>query len=617
MHNPIQLRPTRRAVLTGIGAGLSTIAIPAWAAKPAPLTLPPAATPDDAASLLDEIAWNLIELEPATATGLGIDTGDHAHLRARLGDSSPEGVARLAEVLRSDLAAARAVDRAGLDAATITSLEVVESAYSTALEGVALPYGDVAVGGWRNAPYIVIQNVGAYLDIPRFLDSDHPVKTREDAEAYLSRLEAYPGVLDGELERMQAATALGVIPPSFLLDKAIAQMDSTLADARTGGGLVSSLTGRAKDIPGEWERRAGAIVAGSVVPALERQLAQLRTQRGRAKDTAGMWAQPGGEEWYGWALKASTTTALTADEIHRMGLEQLAEIQARMDPILRDLGYTKGGVGPRAASLSEDPRFKFAEGDPGRAEIMEFIRQRIAWIRAQMPRAFRTLVDGNIEVRRLPLSEEPSAPGAYGGAGSVDGSIPGRMWINLHTTDLHRKYDLPTLVYHETIPGHVWQGEYSNKLPLIRSRLAFNAFSEGWGLYAEQLADELGAYDDDPVGRLGYLQYQAYRACRLVVDTGLHAKRWTREQAIDWFHNANGNRIEEITSEVERYCSWPGQACGYKIGHSELLRQRTRARQALGAAFDLRDFDDTVVKGGNVPLDVLAKNVDRYIAAAG
>lgn len=615
MQHPIQPQPTRRDVLAGIGAGISAIAVPAWAARPASLTLPPAETAGDVASLLDEIAWNLIELEPATATGLGIDTGDHAHLRARLGDSSPEGIARLAAMLRSDLAAARAVDRAGLDAATITSLEVVESAYATALEGLALPYGDVAVGGWRNAPYIVIQNVGAYLDIPRFLDSDHPVKTREDAEAYLSRLEAFPAALDGELERMEAATALGVIPPSFLLDKAIAQMDSTLADAREGGGLVSSLTGRTNDIPGEWERRAGAIVAGSVMPALERQLAQLRAQRARAKDVAGMWAQPGGEEWYGWALKASTTTALTADEIHRMGLEQLAEIQARMDPILRDLGYTKGGVGQRAASLSEDPRFKFAEGDPGRAEIMEFIRERIGWIRAQMPRAFRTLVDGNIEVRRLPLSEEPSAPGAYGGAGSVDGSIPGRMWINLHTTDLHRRYDLPTLVYHETIPGHVWQGEYSNKLPLIRSRLAFNAFSEGWALYAEQLADELGAYDEDPVGRLGYLQYQAYRACRLVVDTGLHAKRWTREQAIDWFHKANGNRIEEITSEVERYCSWPGQACGYKIGHSELLRQRARAREALGGAFDLRDFNDTVVKGGNVPLDVLAKNIDRYIAA--
>ena len=188
------------------------------------------------------------------------------------------------------------------------------------------------------------------------------------------------------------------------------------------------------------------------------------------------------------------------------------------------------------------------------------------------------------------------------------------MWINLRTTDLHRKYDLPTLVHHEAIPGHVWQGEYANRLPLIRSMLAFNAYSEGWALYGEQLADELGAYDNDPVGRLGYLQSLAFRACRMVVDTGLHTKGWGREQAVQFFMQKNGNKREEIASEVDRYCSWPGQACGYKMGHSEINLQRSRAQQALGSAYDLRDFDQAVVDGGNVPLDVLATNIDDYIA---
>ncbi len=224
---------------------------------------------------------------------------------------------------------------------------MIESAYSTALEGFALPYGDVATGGWRNAPYVVIQNVGAYLDVPRFLDSDHPVRDKDDAEAYISRLEAFPAILDGELERLQAATRLGVIPPAFLLDKAIAQMASTLADARIGGGLVSSLTNRTKDIPGDWENRASRIVTKEVVPALERQLGELRLQRFQATDDAGMWARPNGEQWYRWGLKAGTTTTLSPDEIHEMGLTQLDEIHARMDTILKGIGY-KDGTGRRS-----------------------------------------------------------------------------------------------------------------------------------------------------------------------------------------------------------------------------------------------------------------------------
>lgn len=615
MQNPFQTQLSRREALAGIGAGLTSLALAGCTPRAAALasTSPQAAS---ANALLDSIAWNLIELEPTTATAFGIDVGEKAYLRGKMGKSSIEGIVEYAENLRSDLARLRAFDKSGLDPATLTSFEVVESAYNTALEGYALPYGDVSNGGWRNAPYVVIQNVGAYLDLPRFMESDHPVRDAADAEAYISRLEAVPGVLEGELERMQAATRLGVVPPSFLLDKAIDQMESTLADARIGGGLVSGLTNRTKDIPGDWETRASRIVTLQIAPALEKQLGELRAQRFQSTNDAGMWARPDGDEWYRWALKASTTTSMTPDEIHEMGLTQLAEIHQQSDLILRDLGYRDGSVAARLHQLADDKRFQFAEGDPGRAQIIEFIHERIDWIRAQMPRAFRTQVRANLEVRRLPLSEEPGAPNAYGGAGSIDGTIPGKMWINLLTTDRHREYTLPTLVYHETIPGHVWQGEYANQMPLIRSRLAFNAYSEGWALYAEQLADELGAYTDHPAWRLGYLQDQAFRACRLVVDTGLHHKRWTREQAIAFFVDRNGDNAEEALREVDRYCSWPGQACGYKVGHTEMLRQREKARSALKNRFDLRDFNDAVVKGGNVPLDVLARNVDRYIAGA-
>lgn len=506
-----------------------------------------------------------------------------------------------------------ALPRTNADPAIQNSLAVVRSAFTAALDGFALPYGDVAVGGWRNTPYVVIQNVGAYLDTPRFLDSDHPVENASDAEAYLARLSQFPVQLDGELERIKDARGKGLVPPAFLLDKAIRQMELTLKDAQAGGGLVSSLVRRTKAMPGAWEARAKAIASGPVAAALSRQLAELKVQRGAATMDAGLLKRPHGEEWYAWGLRASTTTRRTAEEIHAIGLDSLKDLQGQMDPILRSLGFTKGTVGQRMTALGKDPRFGFTDDDKGRAEIIQLMQDKIAFIRTRLPQAFRTLVKGNLEIKRLPLAEEAGAPGAYGGAGSKDGKVPGKMWINLGDVGRHSRYSLPTLAFHEGIPGHVWQGEYANQLPLIRTLLAFNAYSEGWALYAETLGDELGAYEGDPVGRLGYLQSIAFRACRLVVDTGLHAKGWSREQAIQWFAETNGSGLSEVTPEVERYCSWPGQACGYKIGHSEILRQRDLAKTALGAKYDLRDFDDAVVTGGNVPLDVLATNVSRYI----
>ena len=566
--------------------------------------------------MLDQIGDNYLQFAPESATSLGVDTGARAALRSQLADRSAEGQQKIASQVRQDLDRARAFDESGLDHATRTSVEVVRSAYATALEGFSLPYGDITVGSWRNTPYVVIQNVGAYLDIPRFLDADHPIENAADAEAYLARLQAYAKQLDGELGRVQAARGKGLVPPSFLIDKALPQMRLSAKNARGGGSLVESIERRTKNIPGNWAERARTIAEKEIAPALERQIAELQTQRASATADPGISTRPHGEEFYRWALKASTTTAMTPDEIHEMGQRELKELHAQMDTILYGLGFTNGTVGERMNALAKDRRYQFSEGDKGREEIMAFIQERLTWIRAQLPRAFNTQVNPNMEVRRLPPEEEPGAPAAYGGAGSIDGKIPGRYWINLKTTDLHSKYSLADLTFHESIPGHILQGEYTRKSPLIRQLLAFNAYSEGWALYAQQLADELGAYDKDPVGRLGYLQAIAFRACRLVVDTGLHAKRWTREQGVRFFVEVNGSNPVEVASEVDRYCSWPGQACGYKVGHSEINRQRQRAKADLGAAFDVKAFNDTVVLGGNVPLDVLARNVDEYVRRA-
>lgn len=575
-------------------------------------------TAADAAALevLDDTARNLLQLFPESATSLGVDRGTDARLRRRLSDRSAAGQRAIAARLRRDLAKIEAIDPKPLSHSVKTSIEVVRSAYATSLEGFALPYGDITVGGWRNTPYVVIQNVGAYLDVPRFLDSDHPIDSPPDAEAYLERLRQYPLQLDGELERVRAARDMGLIPPAFLLDKTLAQLKLSAKSASEGGVLVDSLLRRTQGMGGQWERDARAIVTGEVIPALNRQINEIEAARKSATDDAGMWARPHGEQFYRWALKASTTTSMTPDEVHALGFEELERLHSQMDVIMRGLGFNSGSVGERMQAIAKDPRYQFAEGDAGRAEIMAFIDGRLRWIRKQMPRAFHTLVDPNMEVKRLPPEEEPGAPTAYGGAGSIDGRIPGKFWINLRTTGLHSRFALADLAFHESIPGHIWQGEYTHEMPRIRQLLAFNAYSEGWALYAQQLADELGAYENDPVGRLGYLQAISFRACRLVVDTGIHAKRWTREQGVRFFVERNGSNPLEVASEVDRYCSWPGQACGYKVGHSEINRQRDLARSKLGARFDVRDFNDTVLRGGNVPLDVLGSNVAEYVGSS-
>jgi len=439
----------------------------------------------------------------------------------------------------------------------------VLTAHETAAEGFKFPYGDVALlnqnWSWRNAPYVVAQNTGAFLEIPSLLVEQHTIATRDDADAYLARLEAYAGQLDGETGRLKAAAAQGVIAPDFLLDRTLSQLRMARGGKVADWSFVAAFAKETKDMPSD--------------------------------------------AYYAWTLRASTTTPMTPDQIHDRGQDELAALQSEMDGILKAEGLTSGTVGERMTALGKDSRFQFPDGDPGRAEIMAFLQEKVRDIRTRLPRAFATPVPGNFEIKRMPPEMEPGAPGAYGGSGSIDGKVPGKFWINLRTTSLWTTFSLPTLTYHESLPGHVWQGEYAFKLPLMRSLLAFNAYSEGWALYAEQLAGELGVYDGDPFGRL-------------VVDTGLHAKRWTREQAIQWFVTTNGSSEQEVRSEVDRYCAWPGQACGYKVGHSEINRLRSTSQRTLGASLDLRQFNDAVMKTDGTQMVVLAREIERFIASA-
>ena len=573
----------------------------------------------DIAKGLEGIANGILGDFPEVATSLGIDKGNRAPLAHRLYDRTPEGVATRNANAKARLAELEDMDLTDLNDSAKLDGAVALAAHKTAVEGGAFPFGDQitlnADLGYRSTPYVVNQMGGAFIEVPDYLDSKHLVDTEERALAYADRVDSYARMLDGETQRMAHDRGIGVVAPDFVLDKAIGIIGAGATENPAQSIIVTSLKEKLAEakLDPKIAGRVEATMRDRVHPALQRQLEELKKHRAVATSEAGVWHAKGGPEYYAWALKASTTTDRSPEEIHQLGLDQVKAIQARMETIMQKQGITGGTVGERMAALGKRPDQLFPNTAAGREQLLAYLNQNIAKIRPQLPKAFATLVPGKLEIVRVPPAIEAGAPGGYAGAGTADGSVPGRYYINLRDTAEWPKFTLPTLSYHEGIPGHIWQGEYSNRAPLIRSLLSFNSYSEGWALYAEQLADELGMYADDPLGALGYLQSSSYRACRLVVDTGMHAKRWTREQAVEWFVNTNGDPRSSIENEIDRYCAWPGQATGYKVGHLEIVRLRDKAKQALGNKFDLRTFDDALVKGGGVPMTLLGTVIDQYI----
>jgi uncharacterized protein (DUF885 family) len=575
----------------------------------------------DLAAKLQGMADQLLAEYPENATILGIAKGKLEQLGHRLTDRTPAGVAARAEATRRRLAELRTLDLKDLSVPANLDAAVALAGHELADEGFRFPFGEALVLdpniGFRNTPYVVNQLGGAFIDVPDFLDSRHTVETNEDALAYADRVEAYARNLDGETERLAHDRANGIVAPDFTLDSTIKIIGGGAAEKPETTTVVTSLQKRVAKagLDPKIVERVRQSVDTKVQPALQRQLEELKKHRAVATSDAGVWHFKEGDAYYRWALKAGTTTNRSPEEIHQLGQEQVKAIQARMDEIMRRNGMTGGTVGQRMAALGKDPSQLYPNTAAGREQLLAYLNGRVADIRGRLPRAFATLVPGRLIIKRVPPAIEAGAPGGYAAAGSIDGKVPGQYYINLRDTAEWPRFTLPTLTYHEGIPGHIWQGEYANRMPLIRSMLAFNAYSEGWALYAEQLAGELGVYEHDPMGQLGYLQSSSFRACRLVVDTGIHAKKWSREQAINWFVTTNGDDRNSVTGEVDRYCVIPGQACGYKVGQLEILKLRDKARAVLGSRYDLRQFDDAVVKGGNVPMTLLATVVDRFIAA--
>lgn len=567
------------------------------------------------AKLLDGFVDEMLAESPQTATGIGKDKGPRAALRLRLDDLSAGGRARQIAGYADRARRLKAIPRASLPAGDLTRYDAVLYAMEVGAEGGKFGYGR----DYAN-PYVVSQQDGTVANTGEFLNSQHLIETREDAEAYLSRLAQYDAALDQETDGIKDAAGKGVILPTFLLATARKQVADLRAQDAAATRLVGSLAERAKakGIAGDWQARAAAIVGQQVFPALERQAAVLKSLEPRATDEAGVWKFPDGADYYRWGLKYNTTTDRTPAEIHKTGLDQGAEIDALMDGILKGQGYTQGTVGERMSALTRDPKFLFPNTDAGRRELIGFIEGKIAAIRPFIPRFSKLGLKAPVEVRRVPPEIQDGASLGYMNYAALDGSRPAIYYVNLKDTGAWPSYTLASLTMHEALPGHAWQGAYlaerASEVHTIASLMNFGAYTEGWALYSEQLADEVGLYADDPFGRLGYLQALRFRAARLVVDTGLHDQRWTRQRAVDWMVAATGRSVGAITSEVDRYCASPGQACAYKTGHNEIVRLRAKAMAALGPRFDLRDFNDAVVTTGGCPLSVLEGVIDRYVA---
>jgi uncharacterized protein (DUF885 family) len=567
-------------------------------------------------ALYDSIFEGMLRAAPEMATGLGLDTGERAFLKSRLSDASPAGRMGPYRPLLDHLERLRQIERGRLRGRERAWLDTVLWLGDRMSEAATFAYG--GIGGYNYpVPYVLSQLTGAYQNVPDFLDSQHRIDTSEDAQAYVSRLEEFARSVDLEVDRAQADAGRGVVPPDFILDKALTQTRALRAERGLEAGLVQSLVRRTRDktIPGDWGTQAAAIVDGRLAAALDRQVALLADLRRGAGRNPAAGRLPDGERFYDLCLRFHTSTGLSPEEAHQIGLAQVAEISAEADPLLRREGLTRGTVGARLTELSRQERFLYPNTDAGRAQLLADLNRQMEAVKARMPEYFATIPRSAMEVKRVPPAIELGAPRGYAQGPSLDGARPGAYYINLVDTRIWPRWALPTLTYHESIPGHLWQGSIvleNQSIPLLHRNIGIPAYGEGWGLYSEQLADEIGMYADFPTGRVGMLQSFLYRAARIVLDTGLHARGWSREQAIRYFTDQVGLDPIAATSEVERYVVWPGQACSYKIGHNEFVRLREQARAQLGPRFDIKSFHDAVLLNGDMPLEVLATVVAEW-----
>jgi uncharacterized protein (DUF885 family) len=563
-------------------------------------------------ALLQEGAERFLIQWPQDATRMDFDVGAHAGLRAHLDDRSAAGQTALRISAEAMRAALLRIDPGALSTAATRERDVALFVYST-FGDLLGRYGYIDLN-LRPSPYVVSQMNGAYYWLPETIGAGQPLQTFADVEAWYGRLNALAVALDQETDRIREDAARGVAPPGFVIDATLPQI-AKLRDAPplTSAFLAPAIARAAKAGLGDIGPRGEAIFRGVIAPALSRQIAALEALRPTAVDDAGVWRLPDGEAYYAAALRANTTLDVAPGDLHDAGQAQVDALLSEIDMSLKPQGLTLGSVGERLGVLNRDPRFRVSDDNAGRARLMALARHELADVIQRLPRAFNNPPVDPIVVRRMPLAVEAGSPGAFYQEGAK--GEPGVFEINLqHPADL-ALWRLPTLTHHEGVPGHHFQFSivrHDGALPLFSRLLQFSAYTEGWALYAEQVADEIGCYENDPFGRIGYLQSKLFRAARIVVDTGIHHKRWTRDQAVDFMVSRIGETPNETRREVNRYCVYPGQACSFKAGANTIVAAREAARQRLGARFDIRVFHDIVLNSGPAPMSVLERTIAQW-----
>jgi uncharacterized protein (DUF885 family) len=472
-------------------------------------------------------------------------------------------------------------------------------------------------------PYIINQISGPLIDVPKVMQEQQAIKTLQDARDYLARLSNFDGFVVNVLNKYEDDQRLGIVLPKKLHSKTVAFFDGFLAAEPKDHALVTSFAKRLQntdiDLASQdnMVMKATELMQNVVYPAYERAREAVLSSEKIAKSDDGIWSQPGGEKFYIHAINYLGDSALSADEIHELGLKEVTRISGEMDVILVENGYKDGSVGERMVALGKMPQFLYDDSDQGRQNLLQDLNGQVQAVMDKAALYFNTIPTQNVLVKRIsPVTEAGEAGGFYTPP-SLDGKRDGIYWINLRDMSAVPKFSLKTLTYHEAVPGHHFQialNMAQQDIGLLRQNAPFNAFVEGWALYAELVAKQMGMYENDPFGDLGRLQAELYRAVRLVVDTGLHRKKWTREQAIEYFHNTTGTAMSDVVAEVERYMAWPGQALGYKLGMLQFVELRDLAAKALGDKFDIKAFHDLILLPGARPMSVVRDDVMAWIA---
>lgn len=568
-------------------------------------------------------AITLFHARPHYATVLGVDEQlAGGAYNDRLDDYSPEAEAQLRQQMRNinqQLANIEVTDPVDLDNQKVM---MNLNRYFAGNENFTHGYIDLWMG---LSPFVVNQINGPLIDVPNVLVNNHKINSLTDAEDYLTRLDAFDGFLQGVMAKLSADVEQGWIAPKVILGKTIATLEAFIEPTAIEHPLyqafakqIKLLDGLSADEQKVLLQRAADHIDNEVYAGYRLLIESQKQLLDRATTESGIWAQPNGEAYYADAVKMLGDTDLSPEQIHQLGLNEVDRIAAEMDAILSANGHTEGTVGERMLKINDDPQFLYEDSAAGRAQLLDDLNGYIDAINVRMPELFATKPPYDVEVRPFPKAREASAPGGMYTLPKIDGSQPGIYWINLRDIKANAKFDLKTLTYHEANPGHHWQIALNlaqESLPMVRRIAPYNAYIEGWALYSELVAKEMGMYDGDPYGDLGRLKAELFRAVRLVVDTGLHHKKWSREQAIEYMAETTGTVDSDVVAEIERYMVWPGQALGYKLGMIKILELRTMAREALGENFDIKAFHDLVLLGGAVPMMVLDEKVNAWVAA--